>query len=144
MSLTGPLAEDQPPPECITMPPPWSIYLWPTVFCQANQTQPNHFVHLGTRILGGLSEPGPLTGQTMWSEQRRHREAGLLWDWAEIRQGVLALADPMGVVTNLRMVTRQGRVLTAQEAALQLNLIVHGIPWQEEVWRTTQRMLKAQ
>jgi hypothetical protein len=141
---TGPMAEESPSPECIAMPPPWSIYLWPTVFCQANRTDPTNFVHLGTRILGGVTEPGLLTGQTMWSERRRQQEAGLLWDWAEIRHGVLALTDPMGVVTNLRMVTDQGRVLTSQEAALHLNLIVHGIAWQGEVWRATRRLLRAQ
>lgn len=78
----------------------------------------------------------------MWSERHRYRDAGLLWDWAEIAQGVLALADPMSVVTNLRLVTTQGRVLTSGEAALHLNLLVHDIPWQAEVWRAARRLIR--
>ncbi|HSI49646.1 MAG TPA: hypothetical protein VLA61_15340 [Ideonella sp.] len=118
------------------MPPPWSIYLWPTVFCQANTQRRLQFVHLGTRITRGGPHGERLAGQTMWCERTRKREAGLLWDWAEIQHGVVAMVDPMGVLTNLRLVSDAGDVLSAPESALHLSQLVRQLPWQDEVWRT--------
>ena len=62
-------------------------------------------------------------------------EAGLAWDWVEISHGVVAMADPMGVVTNLRLVGEHGEVLTYHQAALHINRLVRQLPWQDEVWR---------
>lgn len=115
------------------MPPPWSLYQWPTVFWQANQPHGSQFVHVGTRVMRGNSRD-PLSGQTLWCESSPHPEAGLLWDWVEIDAGVVAMADPMGVLTNLRLVSDDGAVLTSCEAALHLNFLVHQLPWQDAVW----------
>jgi hypothetical protein len=48
------------------------------------------------------------------------------------------MADPMSVVTNLRLVGEEGEVLTALESARFLNEIVHALPWQTEVQRALQ------
>ena len=76
-----------------------------------------------------------ITGQTIWAGTIDGAEAGMAWDWIEIAHGIVAMADPMSVVTNLRIVSIDGEVLTAQEAARFLNGIVHGLPWQDEVGR---------
>ena len=62
-------------------------------------------------------------------------EAGVAWDWVQISGDVVAMADPMSVVTNLRLVGDEGEVLTALESARFLNEIVHALPWQSEVQR---------
>ncbi len=62
-------------------------------------------------------------------------EAGVAWDWVQLSRGVVAMADPMSVISNLRLVGSAGEVLTAWEAALYLNEIVHALPWQDEVQR---------
>ena len=117
------------------MPPPWSLYSWPAVFWQADRPRAVSFVHVGTRITRcGPREP--LGGQTLWCECSPRPEAGLLWDWIEVREGVVAMADPMGVLTNLRLVGEDGAVLTSQEAALHLGCLVRELPWQDEVWRS--------
>jgi hypothetical protein len=64
--------------------------------------------------------------------------AGVAWDWIQISDDIVAMADPMSVVTNLRLVGQEGEVLTALEAARFLNEIVHGLPWQSEVQRALQ------
>lgn len=69
----------------------------------------------------------------MWGECTRDHETGLAWDWVQICQGVVAMADPMCVVTNLRLLGTEGQVLTTQEAALHLNRLIHDLPWQDEV-----------
>ena len=57
------------------------------------------------------------------------------WDWVLITRGVVAMADPMSVISNLRLVGDQGEVLTAQQSARFLNEIVRALPWQSEVQR---------
>ena len=91
----------------MTAPPPWALFSWPTVFCQ----------------------------QTLWAQHLDDGEAGLAWDWVEVAHGVVAMADPMGVATNLRLVGSAGQVLAAHEAAMTICRWVRQIPWQDEVWR---------
>jgi len=117
----------------MAMPPPWSIYSWPAVFCQANPQRTLQFVHLGTRVIHTGSDDSPPCGQTVWGEYTDDHEAGLAWDWVQICAGVVAMADPMCVVTNLRLLGERGQVLTSREAALYLNRLVHQLPWQSEV-----------
>jgi len=76
-----------------------------------------------------------MTGQTMWGGSSADGEAGVAWDWIQITHGVVAIADPMSVITNLRLVGDEGEVLTAWQAARFLNEIVHALPWQHEVTR---------
>ena len=59
----------------------------------------------------------------------------MAWDWVEIVEGVVAMADPMSVVTNLRLVNANGEALGAQELAVQLHQMVYALPWQTEVHR---------
>jgi len=120
-----------------TTPPPWSLYSWPAVFWQANSRCRLRWVHWGTRVTtkprrGRLSQ-----GHTIWGGQRG--SAGFAWDWIEITDGVVAMVDPMCVVTNVRLLDRDGAVLPAAEAALHFNQFVRRLPWQEEV----QRLLRA-
>ena len=59
----------------------------------------------------------------------------MAWDWIQIAQGVIAIADPMALVTNVRLIGEQGEVWTAQQSALFLNYVVRDLPWQREVQR---------
>jgi hypothetical protein len=119
----------------MTMPPPWALYSWPAVFCQAAAQQQLRFVHLGTRIATVGERGNPPSGQTIWGECTSDADAGLAWDWVDIGNGVLAMADPMCVVTNLRLLGSQGEVMTARESALHFSRLVRQLPWQDEVWR---------
>lgn len=82
---------------------------------------------------GGELEPP--SGQTVWVSQCDDGEVGMAWDWVQVARGVVAMADPMSVVTNLRLVGEEGEVLTASAAALFLNQYVRSLPWQSEVRR---------
>lgn len=79
--------------------------------------------------------PGPTAGQTVWAAHADEGEAGMAWDWVQIASGVVAIADPMSVVTNVRLIGDEGEVLTAMQAARFLNELVRALPWQEEVQR---------
>jgi hypothetical protein len=102
---------------------------------QADRPPQGRFRHLGTRIGFPGDQMVRTAGQTLWGGSLGERDAGLAWDWVQISRGVVALADPMSVVTNLRLVGDEGEVLTALEAAYFLNALVRDLPWQSEVER---------
>lgn len=120
-----------------TTPPPWTLYSWPAVFWQANSRSRLRWVHWGTRVTERPRRGHLSRGHTIWSDPRGG--VGLAWDWIEISDGVVAMADPMCVVTNVRLLDRDGAVLPATEAALHFNQFVRRLPWQEEV----QRLIRA-
>jgi hypothetical protein len=117
------------------MTPPWIVSAWPPVLWQAGCAPDLHFVHLGTSVLAPLHLRGVCAGQTLWGETAAGRAAGVAWDWVELGAGVVALADPFALVTNLRFVNVHGEVIPDREVVLQLNEIVHSLPWQNEVCR---------
>lgn len=110
----------------------WTLRAWPPLLWQAHRTRGLPLQHLGTRITPP-DHGGCPSGQTFWAAPAEAGKAGVAWDWIELSQGIVALADPMSVVTNLRLLGERGEVLTALEAALYLNRMVHALPWQREV-----------
>lgn len=117
----------------------WTLHAWPTVLWQATSKSHLNFVHLDTCVLDPGDARTPRSGQTIWIGPLGDVDAGVAWDWVMLGPGLVAMADPMCVVTNLRLIDPAGSVLTAWEAARHLNEIVHGLPWQDEVERVLGR-----
>lgn len=115
--------------------PPWALYSWPTVFLRANARRRPRFMHLATRVTSVGDELAPSSGHTVWGRFSGEGDAGIAWDWVEIGYGVVAMVDPMRVVTNLQLLALDGKVLPASEAALHFNQFVRRLPWQDEVRR---------
>lgn len=122
------------------MTPAWTVGAWPPVLWQPDREPRPHFVHLGTHVSPRLSSDWPKMGQTVWGGRAADSAAGVSWDWIELADGVIAIADPMMMVTNLRMLGAEGEVLTAHESAPHLNGIVHRLPWQIEVQRALEQV----
>ena len=122
-------------PHAITMPPvtPWTLRAWPPLLWQAGEPPRRRFQHLGTSITPLGDAHLPTAGQTVWAAHDDDGEAGMAWDWVQIAHGVVAMADPMSLVTNLRLVGGQGQVLTIYESARYFNEFVRLLPWQHEV-----------
>ena len=115
------------------MTPAWAVGAWPPVLWQPVREPIPHFVHLGTHTAPLPGGDWPRMGQTVWGGRAADRAAGISWDWIEVGGGVLAVADPMMLITNLRVLGADGEVLTAYESAPYLNRIVARLPWQAEV-----------
>ena len=118
---------------------PWSIRAWPPILWQAGRESQLRFHHLSTRVTLPGDRSSRTAGQTIWGGRSIDGEAGVAWDWVQISSDVVAMADPMSVVTNLRLIGEEGEVLTALESARFLNEIVHTLPWQSEVQRALRR-----
>lgn len=122
------------------MTPAWIVCAWPPVLWQASSAPQLHFVHLGTHVATFGDHAGTCCcGQTLWGEASGERSAGVAWDWVQIAQGVVAMADPLSLVTNLKLLDEQGEVLPAREVVVHLNEIVHALPWQTAVQRALER-----
>jgi hypothetical protein len=115
--------------------PPWTLHAWPPLLWQVGKQIPQRMQHLGTQIINPGDAMFRTVGQTIWAWHCDEGDIGLAWDWVQITRGVVAMADPMAVVTNLRLVGSEGEALSAMESALHINCIVHGLPWQHEVER---------
>lgn len=108
---------------------------WPPILWQTDRIPLGRFVHLGTRITFSGDRVVRTSGQTLWGGPLDDRDAGLAWDWVQTSRGIVAMADPLSVVTNLRLVGEEGEVLTSLQASVYLNALVHDLPWQGEVER---------
>lgn len=116
--------------------PPWTVRAWPPLLWQVGGQVSLPLQHLCTQITQpGISAASRVVGQTLWAAQCDDGEAAMAWDWVELADGVYAMADPMGVVTNLRLVDGSGEMLTSAQAALHLNVLLRSLPWQDEVGR---------
>ncbi len=117
------------------MTPAWIVYAWPRVLCEAQHAQSLQFAHLSTQVLVTGDAARPSLGQTLWQGAEGQAIAGVAWDWISLPAGVVAMVDPMALITNLQFLNPAGEVLAPLESVLQLNEIVHGLPWQYEVQR---------
>lgn len=113
----------------------WRVVSWPPVLWQADATRRLQLVHLGTAVLNRGDVEMPCCGHTVWGTRGPNGPAGVAWDWIQIPQGVLAMADPLALVTNLWLLDGSGQVLTPMQAVPRLNQVLHGLPWQDEVHR---------
>lgn len=117
------------------MPPPWIVYSWPPLLWQASRSPHLHLNHVGTSIVTHGSASSPSAGQTLWTCAGASSSGGVAWDWVEMQDGVVAMADPMALVTNLKFVDDDGEAIDSFEATLRLHHLVHSLPWQAEVRR---------
>ncbi|MCK6434310.1 MAG: hypothetical protein HUU30_13780 [Burkholderiaceae bacterium] len=117
----------------VTICPSWSLRAWPPMFWSASEARTLPLKHVSTHVTSLGARGRCPAGQTLWAGQIDDIDAGLAWDWVQVSHDVVAMADPMAVVTNLRLLGREGEVLTAFESALHLNELVHALPWQAAV-----------
>lgn len=113
----------------------WSLRAWPPLWWQVTRCLGLQLQHHHTTVSSVDERHHRCAGQTVWCTQAEGTDAGVAWDWVQMPRGMVAMVDPMCVVTNLRLVGDAGEVLTAFESARVLNQIVYALPWQLEVQR---------
>ena len=115
--------------------PPWTVRAWPALLWQVDNLRPLPMRHLGTRVTNPGDQVSRTSGQTIWAALAASGQAGMAWDWIQLAGGVVAMADPLSVVTNLRLVNSDGRALSSLESLRHLNEVVRRLSWQGEVER---------
>jgi hypothetical protein len=78
-----------------------SVSAWPTAFWQVPRPETTQFPHLG----GPVTCTGdPVCGsRALWVEAEGEQAAGLACDSIEVSKGVVAMADPLAVITSVRL-----------------------------------------
>src|SRR5262245_3404911 len=122
--------------------PPWTVRAWPPLLWQVDNLRPLPMRHLGTRVTNPGDQTSRTSGQTIWAAPAAEGQAGMAWDWIQLAGGVVAMADPLSVVSNLRLLSPEGTALSSLESQRRLNEVVHLLPWQDEVERVL--MISAQ
>ena len=102
----------------------------------------NDLRHLGTTVSADCDEYGRLLGHTIWGAT--DEGIGIAWDWVEAHDGVFALSDPMGVLSNIGFTDESGASIPEFMSAVQLNSIAHQLPWQAEVGKATRGLRAAE
>jgi hypothetical protein len=113
----------------------WQVLSLPRVECYL----PKHVSaalplrHLGTIIQPEPHEDGRRMGDTVWGTLATGQLMAVSWDWIEILPGVVCMVDPSNVLTNIRFMDGQDCYEEPSQAALSINALIHGTPWQDAV-----------
>ncbi len=91
------------------------------------------FHHVGTHLRNDGSDSGLRTGDAVWVAQHEQWCAGLAWEWAEVRPGIVMLSDPNSIITNLVFVDEDRKPLPGLLKTVAVNRLVHALPWQQAV-----------
>lgn len=125
--------------------PFWHVLTWQRVELSVTQFSrtARAMRRLGLSIKGGDSAGGLCRGEVIWGGVVDGRMIGLAWEWGEALKGVVALADPLGIVSNVQLVTDDGAPLDGAARVLHLNGAVCSLKWQAEVPRRAAALLKS-
>jgi hypothetical protein len=114
---------------------PWMIKSWPLVDLQVPETADTwpQFWHANTTVLDARDEGENARGDTVWlGEVGRHRIA-VAFEWAELRKGVVVLADQNWIVSNIRPLRADKTYQEHLEALVSFNRLAHALAWQPAV-----------
>lgn len=82
---------------------------------------------------------GLATGHVVWGASVGGKTLALCWEWAELAPGVVALANPLRVLSNATLISSDGVQLPERVALLELNGAVHELDWQPEILELVER-----
>jgi hypothetical protein len=68
-------------------------------------------------------------GQELWATAAFSAGLQVAWEWAEIGPGLLALRDPMDIMSNVVLVDARGRPVPDSLRAVHLNNLVYQLDW---------------
>lgn len=111
----------------------WELERWPRVVFDGDVLCPRRYRHVTSWLTDGSVADSVARGRTVWGSIDSPFVV-IAWDWAGVAPGVLSLADPMSIASNLRL-RRRGMRASANALLLPLNALVHQLSWQTAVRR---------
>jgi hypothetical protein len=121
--------------------PAWKIVTWPTVPTPLDDWQQavRRLRHLGMSVHVDDSKKSLRYGQLLWGFETRDSMLGIAWDWREVMPDVVAIADPLSIVSNACFVDEEGVAVDDAVRMLCLNTAVYQLPWQTTVCRASRK-----
>lgn len=113
----------------------WMLKSWPLVFFAPplDGGEWPRMSHAHTRARRDESRGMLWCGDTVWVGVVANDRIGVGWEWAEVRPGVVLLADPNQIVTNLRFLTPGVDHAERSQTVVTLNALLHSVDWQRAV-----------
>lgn len=113
----------------------WTIKFWPTVLAQPGDPEQLalRMRHMCTSVTPSSGANDCIVGQTMFGCGFDGEQIGIAWDWIVLHGSVLAMTDPMTILSNLHFVDADGRPQAERCRILHLNDLVANMPWQPAV-----------
>jgi hypothetical protein len=112
--------------------PAWSVITWPKVLATVNELEGAiaRMQHLSTSVHADPLSSDRLCGQVLWGGDIGGTPVGIAWDWTMLSSEVVAMADPMKVLTNLVLMECDGELLDDMSSIVRLNTAIHELGWQ--------------
>ncbi len=112
----------------------WQVITWPTVTATADELLQavKQFRHFGTSLQLESDASVLCSGSTVWGCEFSGKRLGLAWEWVEVRPKVIAMQDPMTLLSNVD-VTDGSTVLENSGRLLKLHEVIFALPWQHHV-----------
>jgi len=128
--------------------PAWTVMQWPTVRLTVEEfhscaPRMRQVSASSNRQVSYASHPH---GQVLWGTHHRGAPVGLAWEWTEVTRAVIAMSDPMHIVSNALLVDVNGCPLNEQDLILEFNTAVYQLAWYDELLqaqRAEQQLLAA-
>ena len=116
--------------------PPWAVTSMPTVWldaCDPAGLARSFRPVSATTHRDAQGGDGLRYGQVLWASRTRQGDIAVAWDWVELRPRVIAIADPMQILSNLQLRLDNGAWMNERHRILWLNDLLHALPWQAEL-----------
>lgn len=112
--------------------PVWTVMSWPIVpiFKDSWQGVIRMMRFAGTSVYSDEASAYLRYGQVLWTAHMTKATIGIAWDWREIQDDVIVLADPMGIVGNVEFVDAMGTRAPDGDRRILLNRAVFSLDWQ--------------
>lgn len=113
----------------------WQVLTWPRAFFTPTQWRA-YVARMGLLEASRIETDDSSNcgeGTVLWGLVEPERKVGMAWDWREVKRGVLALADPMRIISNVMLVDSDGKCLPQSARVLYLNNAIASLCWQPAV-----------
>ncbi len=114
--------------------PAWKVISWAPVNSTVEHWNKivKKFCALGASVYADDGD-GVLHGQVLWGVQAADQSVGMAWDWREAYPGVVAMADPMTILTNVTLIDSEENILADSKRIVHLNTGIYQLPWQAHI-----------
>lgn len=116
--------------------PPWAVTSMPMVWledCDPASAARNFRLVSFTAHSDVAGSDTVRHGQVLWASRLQRSEVAVAWDWVELPRKIIAIADPMQVVSNIQIRHTNDHWMNERQRILWLNDLVHALPWQADL-----------
>jgi hypothetical protein len=72
-------------------------------------------------------------GSVLWAASVQEAEVWLSWAWHEVKRNVIAMDNPLAVMSNVAIIDAAGAEISQENRILHLHAALYRLPWQSAV-----------